>query len=156
MALEALRAEGAFSHHLKHDLKSFFYVLLFICVKYKGPGTKRTNADLEAFQLFGIQDWFVWDSTFKQLADSKVSQMTHFDCEFITKLDPYFEDLKDCLTSMYNTIFTTKNFWENTANHPVVLRILQETYNKLPDEGLASNEVTSQVSSSKGVSLSMC
>ena len=73
MALEVLRAEGVFSHCPKHDLKSFFYVLLFICMKYKGPGTKRTNTNLEAFQLFGIQDWFMWDSTFKQLADSKVS-----------------------------------------------------------------------------------
>ena len=149
MALEVLRAEGAFSHHPRHDLESFFYVLLFICMKYKGPGTKRTNANLEAFQSFGIQDWFTWDSTFKQLADSKVSQMTHFDCAFMTKFNPYFEDLKDCLTSMYNTIFATKNFWENTADHPAVLRILQETYNKLPDEGPALNEVPCQA-------LSMC
>ena len=104
-------------------------------MKYKGPGTKRTNANLEAFQLFGIQDWFAWDSTFKQLTDSKVSQITHFYCAFIMKLDPYCEDLKDCLISMYNTIFTTQNFWETTADHTTVLRILQETYNKLPDEG---------------------
>ena len=82
--------------------------------------------------------------------------MMHFDCAFIMKLNPYFEDLKDCLTSMYNTIFATKNFWENTTDYPTVLRILQETYNKLPDKGPASNKVPSQASSSKGVLLSMC
>ena len=136
MALEVLRAEGVSSHRPKHDLESFFYVLLFICMKYKGPGTKRTDDDLAHFQSFGIKEWFLWDATFKQLADSKVSQMTRFDRSFITKLDPYFNDLKNCLTSLYNAVFSTRNLWDNTAEHQTMLNILQETYNELPDEDL--------------------
>lgn len=60
--------------------------------------------------------------------------MMHFNCALIAKLDPYFDDMKDCSTSVHNAVFSTRDFWNNTAEHQMMLKILQETYNKLPDE----------------------
>ena len=115
---------------------------------------KRTDDNLACFQSFGIKEWFLWDATFKQLTDSKVSQMTHFNHASITKLYPYFNDLKNCLTSLYNAVFSTRDFWNNTAEHWTMLNILQETYNKLCNEDLAIlNEESPQVSSHMDVAL---
>ena len=61
MSVEVMRDEELVSHRLKHNLKSFFYILLYICMKYKAPSTKRVQEDLKHFRSFPIDDWFTYD-----------------------------------------------------------------------------------------------
>ena len=79
--------------------------------------------------------------------------MSRFETSFIAKFTPYFNNLKDCLCSLCKAIFEN-GFWDNTAKHHLVLKILQETYNSLLDkEGTYSTctNTPSQVYSSQGV-----
>ena len=45
MSVEVMRAEDPISQHLKHNLESFFYILLYICMMYKALSTKRVQED---------------------------------------------------------------------------------------------------------------
>ena len=79
--------------------------------------------------------------------------MSHFEKSFIAKFTPYFNNLKDCLCSLCKAIFAN-GFWDNTAEHHLVLKILRETYNSLLDEEDTCSTRTnapSQASSSQGV-----
>jgi len=45
MSIQLLTAgTGKIEHTEKHDLKSFFWVLLYICTMFEGPGKRRINA----------------------------------------------------------------------------------------------------------------
>ena len=140
----------------KHDIESFFYVLLFICMKFKVPGTKRASNDLIDFTSFGINNWFTFKCSFKDIANSKAAQLTHFEDAFTSKFNPYFYDLEYCLQSLYGIIFDgSKALWANAAEHNTMLKVLQNTYNCLPDidnvmsgasswaEGSSNREVSS-------------
>ena len=157
MSLEVLRVDQTIHQSPKHDLKSFFYVLLFICMKFKAPGTKRASNDLINFTTFGINNWFTFNYSFKDIANSKAAQLTRFEDMFISKFNPYFHDLKDCLWSLYGIILDGgKVLWVNAAEHNTMLEVLQNTYNCLPNidnvmtgalsqaEGSSNREVSSQ------------
>lgn len=146
MAVEILRADHAISQSPKHDIESFFWVLLYICMKYKGPGSKRDVDDLGQFVSFGVDLWFAHGKSFKELADMKVSQLARFDEAFIKKLDPYFHDLKECLGALKEAIFGASPYHHN-AEHDPVLRVLRNAHGKLHDE-------PPQAPPSKGVSSS--
>ena len=149
MSVEVMRAEDPISQRPKHYLESFFYVLLYVCMKYKAPSTKRVQEDLKQYKSFPVDDWFPYDRSFKQIADAKVAQMSRFEKSFIEKFDPYFDDLKDCLRSLRNIIFAN-GYWDNTAEHHTVLEILRDTYDSLDDEGSTYTSPPSRMSSSQG------
>jgi hypothetical protein len=45
MSIQLLTAgTGKIEHTEKHDLESFFWVLLYICTMFKGPSQRRVNA----------------------------------------------------------------------------------------------------------------
>ena len=150
MSLEALRADQTICQSPKHDLKSFFYIFLFICMKFKAPGMKRASNDLIDFTSFGVNDWFAFNHSFKDIANSKAAQLTCFEDAFISKFNPYFHDLKDCLQSLYGIIFDGgKVLWGNAAEHNTMLKVLQNTYDCLPD---IDNVVTGASSQAEGSS----
>ena len=155
MSLEVLRADKTVCQSPKHDLKSFFYILLFICMKFKGPGTKRASKDLRNYTSFGIDDWFSFDCSFKDITNSKAAQLMCFEDVFISKFDPYLHDLKDCLWSLYGVIFDGgKGLWANTAEYNVMLETLQKTYDYLPDIDDAVTGALSQAEASSNKEVS--
>ena len=155
MSLEVLRVDETVCQSPKHDLKSFFYVLLFIYMKFKGPRTKRASKDLSNYTLFGIDNWFSFDWSFKDIANSKAAQLVHFEDAFISKFNPYLHDLKDCLQSLYGVIFDGgKGLWANTAEYNIMLETLQKTYDYLPDIDDVMTGASSQAEASSNKEVS--
>ena len=124
-------------------------------MKYKVPSTKTVQEDLKQYKSFPIDDWFPYDQSFKQIVDAKVAQMLHFEKSFIKKFNPYFDNLKDCLHSLCNAVFAN-GYWDNTAEHHTVLKILWDTYDGLNDEGSTYTSPPFQVSLSQGAPSDKC
>jgi hypothetical protein len=86
MSIEVLHHAGEkqIKQRPAHDLDSIFYILLYICTLYKGPGgTKRSSDDLEEMSSVAINDWFVMHKRFRDLADKKRGQLFQFETRFL-------------------------------------------------------------------------
>lgn len=94
MAIEILR--GSVSHTWRHDLESFFYVLIWILIKFQADGTKRTdNPEV-------THKW-----SFQSAADAKYTQMSD-DREFQKVLENFstgFSFLKEMVRKMRDILF---------------------------------------------------
>ncbi|KDR73910.1 hypothetical protein GALMADRAFT_35750, partial [Galerina marginata CBS 339.88] len=105
MAIETLWGE---KHLPRHDLQSFFYVLLWICWNYAGPNNaERQNIDLMENQA---KHWICGDGLdFENIGNAKAQQMTADRAVFrrstLGMFAPYFEDLKDCVMKLRDKLF---------------------------------------------------
>jgi hypothetical protein len=142
MALEVLKnADGEQTQQKPcHDLESIFYVLLYICMKLKGPNnTKRTPEDDKNISMT-IDTWFAPGMSFRDLRDKKIGQLWEFETRFVRKFMPYFFDLKVCMIELWNHIHPFRKHDDGAALPPLIcvgthegmLRILQETFEALP------------------------
>ena len=108
MSIEVLHHAGDKQIKQKpaHNLESVFYVLLYICTLYKGPDDlKRSAADLEEMSSVAINDWFVMQKRFRDLADKKKGQLSQFETCFLRRFPPYFYDLHICLSHLWDVLF---------------------------------------------------
>ncbi|KDR76379.1 hypothetical protein GALMADRAFT_140084 [Galerina marginata CBS 339.88] len=131
MAIDMLL--GGKKHEPRHDLESFFYVLLWICWNYAGPkNTGRRNFDIMAT---GVRDW-IYSDDFEETGTAKFEKMTASGAAFkrgsLKLFAPYFEDLKVCVTKLRDLIF--HDYGEQDISHQGVIDILKETLKTLPDE----------------------
>ncbi|TRM69580.1 hypothetical protein BD626DRAFT_391822 [Schizophyllum amplum] len=109
-------------HVPAHDLESFVYVLMWICANYSGPSCmRRKDYDIHRSPLgywlagdpkeIGHQKWLVMHR--KTQAEFRA---------FLDEIfDPYFEDLKDCVSDLRNAV--TRN--ESKPTHEDVLDVLE-------------------------------
>jgi hypothetical protein len=58
-------------HRPVHDIESIFYVMLYFCMQFKGPGIRRMPKDIKALMPFVFNDWFLTNLTFQGMADEK-------------------------------------------------------------------------------------
>ncbi|KAJ7084022.1 hypothetical protein B0H15DRAFT_932224 [Mycena belliarum] len=85
-------------HEPRHDLESFLYVLIWICVHYAGPG----NVERQNFDIYqsSLACW-VTGLTYSAIGDSKVATMTrpaNWKSRVLANFAPYFEPLQPCVT----------------------------------------------------------
>ena len=89
------------AHEVKHNIESFFNILLCFCFRYQGPkGIKAPHPPKSP-----VDKWFETNQTYRELASYKLGQFLDFEESFLKKLPPYFADLKSCLHQLYNAIF---------------------------------------------------
>ncbi|KAF8958371.1 hypothetical protein BDZ97DRAFT_2061763 [Flammula alnicola] len=116
----------------RHDLESFFYVLLWICWHYAGPN----NAERQNFDIMetDIKTWIA-AKTFGQVGRSKAGVMTSsagaFDLIVLRLFAPYFEDLKPCVEKLRKKMFPEIN---TDIEYQDIIDILEETRKVLPDK----------------------
>jgi len=147
MAIEVLDTAGKsqIKQTPAHDLESVFYVLLYICLLFKGPGNMtRTKEDLQEYPSMAINTWFDLYPRFRDLADVKRGQLASFERRFLNKFAPYFHNLRTCVVALWDVIFPPvhvipgqeplRDVMSCSATHTKVLEILRDTYNKLPLE----------------------
>ncbi|KAF8958358.1 hypothetical protein BDZ97DRAFT_1762234 [Flammula alnicola] len=132
MAIELLTGlEDGEEQKPRHDLESFFYVLLWICWHYAGPN----NAERQNFDIMQthIKTWIAAD-TFEEVGDIKGLAMTSaagaFDKAILRLFAPYFEDLKPCVEKLRKKMFPELN---TDIEYQDVIDILEETRKVLPD-----------------------
>jgi len=129
-------------HRPVHDIESIFYVMLYFCMQFKGPGIRRTPKDIKALMPFVFNDWFLTNLTFRGMADKKWTDLQFFKECFIDKFDSYFDDLKPCVLKLYDILWPLKymepgldarNFGHSVATHDKFIKHLDDVYRELPD-----------------------
>jgi hypothetical protein len=126
-----------------HDIESIFYVLLWICMTFKGPGNlERTDEDTKGFSM-PINEWFNLHR-FRTLSDLKSAHMGRFNNALLRKFDPYFHELRPCLSALLDLLFPPipadnreeplRNLMSCQGKHADILNVLQSTYDNLPSE----------------------
>ncbi|RFU24055.1 hypothetical protein B7463_g12284, partial [Scytalidium lignicola] len=87
MAIEVLKSKG---HTYRHNLESFFYVFIWMCIRYGhkdtgGKGLRPTRTSI-------LRGWYT--GTYAEIANVKLGHMVGF--ELITaEFSPEFSDMKD-------------------------------------------------------------
>ena len=130
-------------HTEKHDLESFFYVLLYICTTRAGPRKIWSSAKLsDQDHPFGIsvKQTTLWNA----LAGLRAGWFTdpvYTSTHVFKHFHPYFKPIYPMLEKFCNTIFHVLRIGNDEARslvpkatHEEVLAVLREAFDKLPDD----------------------
>ena len=129
---------GTEEHREVDDLESFFYVLLFLCLEYSGPGSPW-DWDICKTEL---RRWIEGD--FTAIGGAKSSDVTNWKRFKTIVLDnppPYFEDLGNCLDELQRYIFHESQLSGHPITHKGLICIL-EARSKEPFDESVEEEAT--------------
>ncbi|KAA1475414.1 hypothetical protein DENSPDRAFT_424375 [Dentipellis sp. KUC8613] len=129
-------------HNALHDLESFFWVLLYLCLTRKGPGGARRddllddenfNKDLYAivYCLFDADDDAVLNANKKKL----FTKFEHMKQIVIPQLHPYFEGLSDLVAEWWTIIWLAH---QCDSRHTMVQATIHEQIFAILDKALES------------------
>ncbi|PFH46248.1 hypothetical protein AMATHDRAFT_70284 [Amanita thiersii Skay4041] len=123
------------------DLQSFFYVLVFICLGFSGPGRERNwdyrrKIHWDIYQT-RLSRWLLGEDL-TRLSDAKAGRMiseSKFQRDVLIEFPRYSRDLSACLRSLWGAIFRS----DEVITHDVFIRILdqyqaQEFDENIPDD----------------------
>ncbi|CAD6499280.1 BgTH12-03400 [Blumeria graminis f. sp. triticale] len=103
MALEILKNSFAVpgavvSHSYRHDLESFFYVLLWICIRYGWPDNKSPHLDF-------LRKWY--SGTAEEIDTNKKMQMKPetFGEEVYERISPMFKNVEILVRTFWRILF---------------------------------------------------
>ena len=112
MAIEVVEfafrdARRDLEHTYRHDLESFFYVFLDICINYGWPDGSKSRVD-------ALKNWYIGD--YESIAYIKRGQMgkERFESQFLTKFSPTFDTLKNLACILRNALFGEKDVYTKT------------------------------------------
>jgi hypothetical protein len=128
MAIEILEGETS-GHGSHHDLESMFYVLVWICVFYRGPNNspRFRPLDEKTAGWTGISDVTM---TLVAMAKTAVFTISNgFDKYIKANAATYFNDLIPCLQELRPIFFDDAS----PATHEQMIEILERHRNKLPE-----------------------
>ncbi|SZF03906.1 unnamed protein product [Blumeria hordei] len=120
MALEILQNSfvqpgTVVSHSYRHDLESFFYVLLWICIRFRWPDDKSPHS---AF----LRKWY--SGTAEEIYSNKKIHMKKgiFGDKVMERISPDFENVKYLVWKFWKTLFyKDEKFTTGTAADPDTL-----------------------------------
>ncbi|KAF9218665.1 hypothetical protein BS17DRAFT_822594 [Gyrodon lividus] len=88
-----------------HDLESFFYVLLVICILFEHPSSQHP---MEELQHSSLKDWWM-PSNYHVAADWKVQTFTNgllpFKQHITSNFTSYFQPMIVPITNLFDTVF---------------------------------------------------
>ncbi|KAJ8102674.1 hypothetical protein POJ06DRAFT_280030 [Lipomyces tetrasporus] len=98
MAIEVLQGKG---HTYRHDLESFFYVFIWMCIRH---GSKKSNP-LPASRL---RRWY--SGTYAEIADTKLGHMDKNGFEnVVAEFAQKFENIKSLARSLRDVLFPIRD-----------------------------------------------
>jgi serine/threonine protein kinase len=116
MAIEVLRGKG---HIYRHDLESFFYVFLWMCICYgydlqeegtktKSSGELRVDKRMRLMAGSRLQRWYT--GTYEEIADVKLGHMdkNRFE-DIIAEFPPECEELKPLARQLRRVLFPIRD-----------------------------------------------
>jgi hypothetical protein len=137
--------QGKAQHEPSDDLESFFYVLIWMCIHYAGPGQWREGYKHNKAYLNWIKGQSLDD-----IADHKRSAIINHDTfkdRISSQFSPYFRDLVPCINELRVEI--AKPYREDSyrdlpadkfVTHGKMVEILNNAYGYLPDREVWSAE----------------
>jgi hypothetical protein len=137
MSVELLLNEDT-EHSEKHDLESFFYVLLYICTMYSRPGTWNEGNIKDNSHPFGQwmdeSNWYqIGAARNLEFSDTLRTQL------LLQHVHSYFAPLIPMLEQLCDAIYLSPGQTHRTplipcGTHTNVLRILAHFFDRLPDQ----------------------
>ncbi|OBT40386.1 hypothetical protein VE00_10085 [Pseudogymnoascus sp. WSF 3629] len=129
MAIEVLHGKG---HTYRHDLESFFYVLIWMCIRYghvdMDDGQARKSRQLTS----ALRDWYT--GTYRQIASTKLGHMDKNGFEgIIAEFAPRFENLKKLARELRNVLFPIRDgaiFTGTFRDNDIMYDGMIEAFNK--------------------------
>lgn len=102
MAIEVLEGKG---HTYRHDLESFFYVFIWMCIRHGHEGTGRQKVDkVMRPKTNTLGGWYT--GTYIDIATTKEAHMGKRRFEHvIAEFSPKFESLKPLARELRSTLF---------------------------------------------------
>ncbi|KAJ2901648.1 uncharacterized protein MKZ38_001607 [Zalerion maritima] len=106
MAIEVLEGKG---HTYRHDLESFFYVFVWMCIRYGYEGTGRQKPSKVVRPKTNIlRGWYT--GLYTEIARNKVGDMGKNRFEnIIAEFAPKFENLKPLARELRSTLFPIRD-----------------------------------------------
>jgi serine/threonine protein kinase len=106
MAIEVLEGKG---HTYRHDLESFFYVFVWMCIRYGYEGTGRQKPSKVVRPKTNIlRGWYT--GIYTEIARNKVGDMGKNRFEnIIVEFAPKFENLKPLARELRSTLFPIRD-----------------------------------------------
>ncbi|KAG6908725.1 hypothetical protein DXG01_003570 [Tephrocybe rancida] len=133
----------AFVHEVIHDIESFLWVLVHICMTRKGPGINMKRPELdESSENYdstlrnAIVSYFDGDGDL--LKNSKASLLRNpekFEDEILIHFDSYFEPLKPLVRQWWSILILGYKYRGNEYYniHSHIIRIIGEALDTIPD-----------------------
>ncbi|KAI9770965.1 MAG: hypothetical protein M1840_002669 [Geoglossum simile] len=106
MAIEVLKRKA---HTYRHDLESFFYVFLWVIIRY------GQNADRNLPETSRLRCWY--SGTYQDIADMKRGHMSAFE-EITAEFPPMFENVKGLAEELRDILFGTGRLFTGTYKKP--------------------------------------
>ncbi|QSZ29959.1 hypothetical protein DSL72_004477 [Monilinia vaccinii-corymbosi] len=146
MAIEVLEGQG---HTYRHDLESFFYVFIWMCVRYGHEDTSasgKLNAGRNPYkhrtprsmQNSILQDWYT--GNYMSIANKKRGHMTGFH-HVTAEFSPQFQGLKGLARELKDVLFpywkgsTFFGTWKDTRGmYEGMLKAFDNAIKKLDDD----------------------
>ncbi|KAI9065058.1 hypothetical protein FKP32DRAFT_1602608 [Trametes sanguinea] len=147
-------------HDAIHDMESFFWVLLYLCMTCSGPGGVRReelvgelDAELDAdsaevLELRTIVYCF-FDGSLERIARNKKRAFENhqsFEPLVLRHVHPYFEPLKPLLRRWWELLLLAYEFegYEYHSIHALVIELLERALKELGTEDLSDEEQQQQ------------
>ena len=131
MAIEVLHGKG---HTYRHDLESFFYVLIWMCIRYGHVDMDDGQARKKSRQLTtsALRDWYT--GNYRQIASTKLGHMDKNGFEgIIAEFAPRFENLKKLARELRNVLFPIRDgaiFTGTFRDNDIMYDGMIEAFNK--------------------------
>jgi serine/threonine protein kinase len=134
MSIELLTEEGKIRHDTYHDLESLFFVLIYLCTNLSGPGTIRSQKELEVFSVIPLSSWFRASSNLFEVGLYKAGAMCKFRASILDFFAPYFDDLKPCMKQLFKAMYHKTPGHPARILHATMIDIFTNTLESLADE----------------------
>lgn len=142
------RARRFFYHDAVHDMESFLWVLVEICLTRKGPGLGMRRDELKPGESMqsSLADCVhkLFDADVGILSDVKSELLENpdgMDDNIVPLFHPYFEQLKPMVLQWWHTLWLAYRYRaiEYLHIHNHVIDILEETISKLSHDDDSEN-----------------
>jgi hypothetical protein len=140
MAIEILLEMGrTFHHHLRHDLESVLYVIIWMCTHMEGPEVERKDST-----KLTIRKWSNMELDLRELGHLKSGHIDDADRAIIREFTPYWSDFGPFVLKLIRAFFPSRASEANSINPDVMVSILEaaEKHVKEPPSSGLSVEPT--------------
>jgi len=143
MSIEVLRGNG---HTYRHDLESFFYVFIWMCIRYghknvanveetAAPSSKLNKRKVKLTRMSRLRGWYT--GTYADIADIKRGHMDKNGFEdIITEFALEFEEQKQLARELRNILFPIKDgaiFIGTFRDHDIMYDGMINAFNRAID-----------------------
>ena len=131
-----LPQDAVFFHDAAHDMESFLWVVVNICLTRQGPGANMTRDEDDPRDI-ALEEllWDLFDSDENNLLKKKRGLLAQPELmnDILDKFHPYFNELKPLVLQWWHTLVLAYRFraYEYLHIHNHIIDILEETITRV-------------------------